>query len=104
MGRTVTNVRVFPLRHTRNKIIVRVNVETNDCAVTILQPDLWPRGVVCKRWLLRDARTRQHNVNQRERSRRTRGMRGMRLSKYDQNYLTNRYTWLDCDTSRADVD
>ena len=36
-GRTVTYVRVFPLRQTRNKIIVRVNVEANDCADTILQ-------------------------------------------------------------------
>ena len=102
-GPTVTNVRVFPLRQTRNKIIVHVHVEANDCADTILQPDLWPRGVVCKRWLLRDALARQHNVNQRERYHRTSDTTG-RSSKYDQNYHTNRYTRLDCDTIRADVD
>lgn len=107
-GPTVTNVRVFPLRKTRNKIIVRVNVEANNSADTILQPELWPRGVVCRPWLPRDARKKQQSgtFNEYNRLTHTRDYRNQ-SSEYNPNQQIahrNRFSWLDYDCRDTEVD
>ena len=59
-GPTVTNIRVFPIRRSQNRVLIRLNVECDDKADFVLHENFWPRGVTCQPWMSRDALQRQH--------------------------------------------
>lgn len=104
-GPTVRNTKVFPLRRTRNKIIVRVNVEANDSADIILNPYLWPRGVVCEPWLSREARKKPRNGYRKyhDRPQQTFGTRD-NIPHNDLAHQRNRFTGLGYENIDSQVD
>jgi hypothetical protein len=60
-GATVTMIRKFPMRKSRNKVIVRLNVEANENADLVLDPGFWPKGITCETWMSR-AEIQQKNL------------------------------------------
>lgn len=61
-GPTVTMVRIFPLKKSKNKVIVRLNVEGDDRSNLLEQRGFWPRGVTCRPWMSR-GNLRKHRAN-----------------------------------------
>jgi hypothetical protein len=49
-GPTVSSLRIFPVRKSPNKVVIRLNLEDNCDANNVLEQNFWPRFVKCVPW------------------------------------------------------
>lgn len=53
-GPTVTWVRIWRSKRNPNSVVIRLNVEDNEYAQCVSDPNFWPRGVICRPWVNRN--------------------------------------------------
>ncbi|KAH3833947.1 hypothetical protein DPMN_107263 [Dreissena polymorpha] len=58
-GPIVTSIRKFPVKRSRDRVIVRLNVEADHSADKVMQEEFWPHGITCRPWMSREALRKQ---------------------------------------------
>ncbi|KAH3755313.1 hypothetical protein DPMN_190004 [Dreissena polymorpha] len=64
-GPILTSIRSFPVRSSRDRVIVRLNVEADHSADKVMQEEFWPHGITCRPWMSREALRKQRDDNHR---------------------------------------
>ena len=60
-GPSVTNIRMFPVRNSVDKVVLRLNVEADSNADNVMQKGFCPPDITCRPWLSRGARRKQRD-------------------------------------------
>lgn len=54
-GLRAGTIKIFPCKRNSNDVIIRANIFADDNVHRIVEHGFWPRGVICKPWLSRNA-------------------------------------------------
>ncbi|KAL4222606.1 hypothetical protein ACF0H5_018647 [Mactra antiquata] len=61
-GPKVSFIRFFP--RSNGKLIIRLNIVSDDLSDCVLDKRFWPPGIICRPWLSRSSLRKQHTVRQ----------------------------------------
>jgi len=62
-GPTVKQVRIFPMRSSKYRVVVRLSVESDTYTDNLLDGDFWPWGITCQPWHSRSRDTRRRHTS-----------------------------------------